>query len=139
VTRPGSRSFARYLRFLALALVTTAGLVLVGWVPTARLGGREAVGAMLAGCGASLLASAIGGLPIALTSGISPGALAPTVLAAMAVRMVVALAAAVVLALSGWFTRAPLLVWTAVSYVVLLTADTWYAVGVVRRPETMEK
>lgn len=139
MTRPGSRSVARYLRFLALASGTTAGLILVGYVPTVRLGGHSAVTAMLAGCAASLFASGVGALPIALVGRGAPGTAGPGILAAMLVRMVVALLAAVALALSGWFARGPLLVWTAVSYVVLLVADTWYAVGVVGRSESMEK
>ena len=33
-------------------------------------------------------------------------------------------------ALSGWFEQAPLLVWVALSYLVLLVVDTMYAVRI---------
>ena len=49
-------------------------------------------------------------------------------LGAMAVRFGVAVVLAVAAVLSGLFPNAPLLVWVAAGYGVLLIVETWYAV-----------
>ena len=72
-SRPGDRSLTqplldprRYLRLLALLAALAAALAAVGYLPTARLAGATGTGAMVAGIAASLLATAIGGLPLLL-------------------------------------------------------------------------
>jgi hypothetical protein len=120
-----------YLRFLAWAVGVTAVTVLLGWLPTRRLGGEEAVPAMLAGCTVSLLASALGGVPIALArgAGSTPQAGMQSLLMAMGVRFaaVVVLAAAAVL--SGLFRTVPLLLWVAIGYGAQLVVETRYALA----------
>lgn len=126
-----------YLRFLVWAVAAAAVVALLGWLPTRWWGGDEAVAAMLAGCGVSVLASALGGVPIALARGAGPAPAASAapaarlqaLLMAMAVRFgaVAVLAAAAVL--SGLFLRAPLLIWVAVSYAAELVVDTRYALA----------
>lgn len=115
-----------YLRFLAWAVAVTALLVLLGWVPTRRLGGEGAVPAMLAGCAVVILASALGGVPVALVRG-GPAARMQAVLLSMAVRLGAVVILAVAAVLSGWFPRKPLLLWVAISYVAMLVVDTRYA------------
>lgn len=121
-----SPSAGGYLRFLAWVIAVTAALALVGWVPTRRLGGEEAVPAMLAGCAVGILASALGGVPIALVRG-GPAARTQALLLSMAIRLGAVVIFAVAAVLSGWFPRAPLLLWIAIGYMVQLVVDTRYA------------
>lgn len=123
----------RYLHFAAWAIGTTVLAAGLGYFPTVRLCGYSAVGAMLAGCGASLAASLVGALPIALVRVGSPANVTLATTASMALRLLVALAACLWLALSGWFERGPLLIWVGLSYLFLLIADTLYAVRVLRQ------
>lgn len=121
-----------YLRFLMWAVGVTAVAVLLGWLPTRRLGGEEAIPSMLAGCAASLLASALGGVPIALAHGAAPQA--PTAkLQALLMAMGLRFAAVVVLAfaavLSGLFRTAPFLLWVAIGYGAQLVVETRYALA----------
>lgn len=122
-----------YLRFAVWAVLTTAVTAGLGYFPTVRLAGRGAVGAMLAGCGASLAASLVGAVPIALAPVGSPANVTLATTASMALRLLVVLAACLWLALSGWFERGPLLIWVGISYLSLLIGDTRYAVRVMRR------
>ena len=119
---------AGYLRFLIWATVVTAAVALLGYLPTQRLGGEGAIPAMLAGCVVGLLASLAGGAPVALGQRAGPAAAHQTMMLAMAVRFVAALALGLAVALSGLFAVRPLLVWIAIAYVALLVVDTWYAV-----------
>ncbi len=123
----------RYLQFAAWAIGTTALAAILGYFPTVRLSGPGAVGAMLAGCGASLAASLVGALPIALVRVGSPANVTMATTASMALRLLVVLAACLWLALSGWFERGPLLIWVGLSYLFLLIGDTLYAVRVLRQ------
>jgi hypothetical protein len=119
---------AGYLRFLVWATVVTAAVALLGYLPTQRLGGEEAIPAMVAGCVVGWLAALAGGVPVALGRRAGPGAAHQTMMLAMAVRFVAALALGLAVALSGLFAVRPLLVWIAIVYVALLVVDTWYAV-----------
>lgn len=124
----GAAPWAEYLRFLGWAAAAVAAIGLVGYLPTRRLGGEGALGAMLAGCAVALLAAAAGGVPIALSRRLAAAARANALLGAMAVRFGVAAVLAVAAVLTGLFPNAPLLLWVAVGYVVLLVVETWYAV-----------
>jgi hypothetical protein len=117
---------AAYLRFLAWTVALAAGIALLGYLPTKRWGGEGAVRAMLAGCGVGTVASALGGVPVLLFWEVGG---ATGVLAAMAVRFAAALGLGLAAALTGSFERGPLLLWMAISYMVLLTVDTRYALG----------
>jgi hypothetical protein len=120
---------AAYLRFLAWTAALAVVIALLGYLPTKRWGGEGAVRAMLAGCGVGVVASALGGVPVLLFSGTPGGAGASGALAAMAVRFAAALGLGLAAALSGSFERGPLLLFMAISYMVLLTVDTRYALG----------
>lgn len=127
MTDPPQRAAGDYLRFLLWVVAATAVLLLVGYVPTRRLGGEEGLPAMIAGCAVGALASAIGGLPVLLIRGGSPAARVMATMGSMALRLFVVAILAVAVALSGLFERVPLLIWIAVSYAVLLIVDTRYA------------
>ncbi len=128
--RPGW--FRRYLKFGVLAACVTGLLVLMGWVPTRRLAGPEGPAAMLAGCGISLAASMVGGLLVARDKGEAP---VVQVMAAMGVRLLMAVVLTLVLALVGGLQTVPLLLWVASSYLALLVVDTRFAVETVRMRE----
>lgn len=120
---------AGYLRFLAWVLAVTAVVALLGILPTRRMAGDGALPALFAGCVIGVLASALGGVPIALSQGKPPAERVSSVLFAMLVRLAAVVALGSVAALSGRFAQNPLLLWIAISYVALLAVDTRYAVA----------
>lgn len=125
---PGRQSAAgRFVRLLGLLVGAVAVLALLGYVPTRELGGEGAVGAMLAACAVSLVASIAGALPIALAEA-GGGAGARETLLSMGARFAVAVVLALGLALSGRVERAPFLLWVGISYVALLIVDLRYVV-----------
>ncbi len=123
------RAAGGYLRFLAWAVGVTAAVALIGWLPTRRLGGDGAALSMLAGCAVSVVASALGGVPVALARGAPEPARQRALLMGMALRFGVVALLAVAAALSGLFERGPLLIWVAISYAVQLVVDTRYALA----------
>ena len=129
----------RLLRFLALAVVVTTVMIGIGYFPTKRWGGSEAVAAMLAGCAISLAASVVGSFPIIAACRGPAVLLAQAALLSTALRLMVVLVLALSAALSDWFDRVPLLVWVAISYLFLLIADTVYAVHFVGAADRSEK
>lgn len=131
MTTVRSRAAGSYLRFLAWAAGLTAAAALVGYVPTWRLGGEEALAGLAAGCGIGFVASALGAIPIVLARGV-PLKGVPSTMLATAVRLGVTLALGFAAALFGGVEPKPLLVWTALIYAVLLIVDTRFALAAVR-------
>ena len=141
-SNPTRAAGGEYLRFLVWAVGLAVVLAGIGYVPTRSLAGERGVAAMLAGCAVGLFASLLGGVPVYLAragaagnpggaagTGSSGGRVETAALGGMAVRFAVALGLGLAAVLTGWFARGPLLVWAAVSYVVLLVIDTRYALG----------
>ncbi len=122
-----SRVRPEALSLLMVTVGTVAALAAIGYVPTTRLGGPEAVPAMLAGCAVSTLASLFGAVPTLLALRKPAKFLPQSILLSTALRFLVVLLLTLATALSGWFDAAPLLVWIAISYVVLLLVDSVYA------------
>jgi hypothetical protein len=119
---------ARYLRFLGLAVAIVVALCAIGWLPTKRLAGSGALGAMVAGSVISLLAAALaGGLLIAVGAGTAEARMQRGFLA-MVVRLTVVVALGAAAVLSGEFARAPLLLWMALAYVALLPLEVRLAI-----------
>ena len=121
-------AMATYLKFVAAALGLVVFLVGVGYFPTRNLGGAEAVVGMWVGCSVSLLGSVFGAIPIARFRGPPRDRLA-MVMASSALRLLIVGALAVAAAWSGFFQKIPLLLWVAISYLILLVVDTSFAVG----------
>jgi hypothetical protein len=120
---------AEYLRFLGWAAGAGVAFCLLGYAPTRRLGGEEAVSAMIAGCVIGVLASAVGAVPVAL--GRRPDAKpAPLegMLVSMALRFATVLALGLAAGLSGWFESRSLLLWIGLAYVAQLPLDVRYVV-----------
>lgn len=126
MTASGSPA-VEYRRFLAWSVAAAAGVALLGFVPTQRLGGAGALRAMAAGCVLGVLASAVGAVPIARARAGSPGDRLTAGLASMGLRLLVLFALGFAAVLSGWFERRPLLIWTAIGYFAQLVVDTRYA------------
>lgn len=134
-TRSAAGDFARFLILAGAVVVFVAG---VGYVPTKRLAGSDGTLAMAVGCVISLVASAMGAVPVVLarrhvgTDSQAAGRRVTAVMMSMAVRFLVVLILGVAAALSGLLVTAPLLIWLAISYVALLAADTMFAVRVLK-------
>ena len=122
----GSR---RYVRFLGLAAGLVVALCVVGYLPTRRLFGANAVGSMVAGCGISLVAAALAGWLLTAVGAATPEARMQRGFLAMVVRLGVVIVLGLAAALSGEFARAPLLFWMATAYVVLLPLEVRLAVA----------
>ena len=127
-----------YLLFLAALIGLTLVLLAVGYLPTRSMAGEGALPAMLLACGVSFIGSAVGGLPIATTGaggkeGVGGLEGLKRFTASMVLRLLVvaALAGAVIWLLGP--ERKPFLLWLAISYLVLLAADTGFAHAVLRR------
>ncbi|HEX6201630.1 MAG TPA: hypothetical protein VF100_01430 [Thermoanaerobaculia bacterium] len=128
------RSGGGWAGFAAVAVAAIALLAAAGWLPMRRLAGADGVTAMLVACGINLAASLVAAVPVARAArrrgeggtGDARGVVAA--LGAMAIRFVTVSAATVAAALAGIAPVAPLLVWAAVSYLVLLVVDTAWAV-----------
>ncbi|MFQ5351194.1 MAG: hypothetical protein ACE5EG_12195 [Thermoanaerobaculia bacterium] len=122
----------RYLLFLVALVGPTGALLAVGYLPTRSLAGEAALPAMLLACAVSFVGSAVGGLPIATAreSGLE-GLKRFTASMVLRLLVVAVLAGAVI-----WFLdpeRRPFLLWLAISYLVLLVADTGFAQAVFKR------
>lgn len=121
---------AEYLRFLAWVVGAAVLIALVGVLPTRRLGGGEAIPAMIAGCAIGILASAAGGIPVALGrkgKAADPAGRLNAMMLSMGLRLAVVVALGAVVLAAG-FERKPLLLWIGISYLVLLAVDVRYAV-----------
>lgn len=116
------------IRFGLQTLGLSAAAVLLGYFPTVRLAGAATVMSMVAGVAVSLVASWAGAVPVAFMRNRAAAiGLSNLVMGAMLVRFFVVLALALSIALSGKVDRAVFLIWVGISYMVLLAADTHYA------------
>lgn len=118
-------------RFAAEVVLVAAGLAALGFFPTRRLAGDEAVPAMLAGCAVAVAAGLAGGL----VTSYGPSAWRRSAAAALAPQLVRLAALALfgaAVALAGNFAIRPLLVWIALAALALLVVDTRHAVKQVR-------
>lgn len=119
---------ADFLRFLAWAAAIGIALVLLGYPATRRLGGEEAVPAMLAGCAIGIIASAVGALPVFFARRSSSRDPVQGMLLSMALRLAAVVVLGLAAGLSGWFEIRPLLIWIVIGYVATLPLDVRYAV-----------
>jgi hypothetical protein len=121
----------RYARFLVLLVVCAAGLVLVGWIPTRKLGGDAAVRALVIACLVSVTGSVVGSLPLVLGQWLGGSARATPVgvMASLAVRFTWVVVWAAAVALAGWAEPRLFLIWVGISYLVLLVPDVKYALA----------
>ena len=117
-----------YARFLVLVIGAALLLVGLGYVPTRRLAGREAIPAMAVGCAISVVAAALAGWLIVATPAATPEARMQRAFLAMTVRLAIVVLLALAAVLSGVLARMPLLFWIATTYVVLLPLEVNLAI-----------
>jgi len=134
-SRRGER---RYLRFAALALAVTVALAALGWIPTLRRAGSEALPALLAGCAVSLAAALVGGWVLqradpgsrlrgAAVQGPEAAQAMVAGLQAMGVRLLVLAALGTAVGLADVVPLEPFLIWMVISYLALLPVETRFA------------
>lgn len=124
-----------YAAFVGIGFVTALSVAAIGYYPTERHTGGSGAASMLLGCGVSWIASCIGALPTAAALASRPKQAGAAVLTSTTVRFVTALVLVVPLVLSGWFHRTVLVLFVAVSYLMMLLVDTLLAVRMIRRAE----
>lgn len=121
-----------YMTFVGVALLTGAIVAAAGYSPTKRLSTGEGVGSMVAGCGISWIASCVGAVPLAWAiAGRGSADRVTSILMATGVRFLVVLFLVVPAVFSGWFERTVLVLWVAISYLVMLGVDTLLAIRLV--------
>ena len=138
MTRPRSLSIGLYVKFSAVAIGVGGGMMFLGYLPTMRLGESGAVRAMIVACGISLIGSLVGAVPVVRAASGPAARMSNAILLSMVVRFLVVILLALSAALSGLLERLPLLIWVAISYLILLVTDTLFAVrvsGSVRQAE----
>lgn len=118
----------RYARFLGLALIVTAVLCALGFVPTRRLAGADGIDAMAAGCAISLVSAAIAGWLLVALGADTPEARMQRGFLAMAARIAVIVVMGTAAVFSGQFARQPLLFWIGTAYVTLLPLEVRLAI-----------
>jgi hypothetical protein len=120
--------FRRYGRFVGVALLVTAVVLAVGFLPTRRLAGDAALPSMAAGSLISLVAAALAGWLLVAVPAATPVLRMQRAMLAMAVRFGTVIVLGVAALLGGVLARRPLLFWLATSYVVLLPLEVKLAV-----------
>lgn len=118
----------RYIRFLGLAVLVVAVLFGIGFLPTRRFAGDEALPAMLVGCLISLTSAAVAAWLLVGADNTAPTARMKNAFRAMVVRLVVVAVLGLAAALSGALAQMPLLFWVATSYVALLPLEVRLAI-----------
>ncbi len=128
----GARFLRSYVRFVALAAASAVVIIALGYLPTVRLAGRDAVWALAAGCGASWLASCVGAIPVARAQAQRSTQPGMAIMASTTLRFLTALLVVAVLILSGWQHPKVLAVWVGISYLLMLAVDTVFAVKIMK-------
>jgi len=124
----GASASGRYVRFLALAALVVGVVLAIGYQPTRRVAGSDAIAAMFAGGAIGFGGAALAGIVLVLTDPKTPVDRMKAVFFAMAVRVVIAIVGGAAAILSGSLARSPLLFWLAASYVVLLPLEVKLAI-----------
>jgi len=120
---------------LAWALAALIVACLVGLWPTYRLAGWAGVMAMGVGGAISLVGCVLGSVVIGMVLVRRPELGGYSVMAGASVRFAVVVVLAGVVAWTRRVPAAPMLVWVAVTYMVMLAAETVGLVRVIRRTQ----
>ncbi len=117
------------IRFLGAEVLIIAALCAIGWIPTERLAGAEALPAMIVGCGISLVSAALAGWLTTVIDGSTPEGRMRRGMFAMFARLGIVMALSVAAVLSGEFLQRPLLFWMAAAYMALLPLEVRLAIS----------
>jgi hypothetical protein len=131
--RFGEMAMRRVLVPATFCLLAVALAGAVGYLPTRRLASDGGTVAALAGCVTGLLANWLGLGVFALTASSDGRGFAQAVLLGTMVRFVAVLGLSVAVAFSGLFSKAPLLIWIGLSYLVALATETVWLVRLDKR------
>ena len=124
-----NRTFGHYyLIMIAASVLCGLALLGIGYFPTLRVTGSDGVTAMFVGVAVSVLATALGSLPVAFALVGPPDKVPLAILGATCVRFLVVLVLVAPLAYFDVVLRVPFVLWVAISYLVLLLVDTLNAV-----------
>jgi uncharacterized membrane protein (DUF441 family) len=119
-----------------VALAPTLAVLAVfvaGAIPTRTLGGGSAVIAMGVACGASILATVLGSLPVVWAARHDPTRVPAMVMGAVLLRMVLLGAIVGPIAAFSALPWRTLLLWVAISYLAALAGETLALTGFIRR------
>ena len=127
-----------------LVLVLGAGLICVvvaavGAPVAARIWGAGAGTALVGGCVVGWVSAVVGSIPLARSRNRGEAERAMAFLASTGLRLGVALILGGAVAWVSGLARVPLLIGLTVSYLALLGAETWYALGVAKKAAAAEK
>jgi hypothetical protein len=117
------------IRFVAAEALIVVVLCGIGWIPTQRLAGPEALPAMFAGCAISLVSAALAGWLTTMIDGSMPEGRMRRGMFAMFARIGIVMALSVAAVLSGEFLQRPLLFWMATAYMALLPLEVRLAIS----------
>lgn len=120
---------ARYARFFGLAVATVCVVGALGYLPTRRMAGDDAIPAMAAGCAIGLVSAALAGALLVAVGAETPNAKMQRAFLAMAIRLAVVVVLGAAATLSGVLHRMPLLFWLATTYVLLLPLEVRLAIA----------
>lgn len=132
---PGKKAFGQ---FLGLALLVAVALPALGWVPTRRWAGDEALSAMFAGCAIGVVASLLGSIPVFLAKNKPHLEALTAAMAAMGVRLAIAAVLGVAVAMAGTLPVKPLLIWLVIGHAGLLIPDTMLSIKILARQALAE-
>ena len=135
MTGTASSALRHWLFFVAASLATAMLVMAIGYYPTVKIAGEGALVGMVAGCGASLLASCLGAIPLALAAAGRVSHNANAVLGSTLVRFMTVLIVVVPLAFVEVPHRKVFVFWVAISYLLMLAVDTGLAVRTLRRAD----
>ena len=123
---------------MGLLAWAVAGLIVacvVGVWPTYRLAGWLGVTAMGAGAAIALVGCMLGSVVIGVVVVRRPELTGHSVMAGASVRFAAVVVLAGGMAWTRWVPAAPMLIWVAVSYMVMLAAETVGLVRLVQRSQ----
>lgn len=125
-----------YRRFAVHSAATLLVLWGLGFWPTMRWAPSGGITGMLVGTAIAWVASWVGTLPLYMTRYRPPLDSVSAAMGAIAVRLAVALVLSLVVALSGFFSLPPLLIWVAIAHAAFLVADTTFARALMQAKNT---
>lgn len=123
---------------MGLAVVVAAVLLVLGWAPTRRLAGDEALPAMFVGCAISVVGSLAGTVPVVMARNRPHTEAWSAALAAMGTRLAIVIVLGAATALAGIWPAKPLLLWVVVSHAGFLVPDTVLSIKVLARQALAE-
>lgn len=116
-----------------VSLLVAVGVALVGYWPTANVAGPAGVAAMFAGIGVALLGGWIGLIPSFIVLRRDPRQQINGILGGLGLRFAATLALTAAVYFTGAFEARPLVLWVALSQLVVLAVDTVGLVGLYKR------